>query len=420
MFEIGINDEGVPDYPLKKLDNGYVVPDVSVEDIHKYHRQQVDQQIERAVTAEKHGYDYVLHPEHHFAFLGATSPNPLFTQLAVAERTEDISLLQMANILPWHEPVRLAEQIAMLDIVSDGRTEVGIGRGFGSREGATLGQYWGGTPDYETQNHQSFREKYDILIQSWTQNFVSHHGHFHDVPPSYTRWENDQEYHYLANVAEEYEPDAYMNAELGTTTLRSLPVFPQPHQQPHPQIWKPVTSPESADWAARQGINGCTHCTTFDDVAELVDAYHDAAEVAEWPDHRPEYDGEPFRRGWDANRHRGIAVILSVFNTELADDEAFERWKLGQEHGLSRKKSSLPAEKAAKIDIDAEELLQKMDSPIVGDTEEIIDQLAVFRDTCGYDDFIVIVQTKVPGMGHEESIKQFEAFANDVAPYFEE
>jgi alkanesulfonate monooxygenase SsuD/methylene tetrahydromethanopterin reductase-like flavin-dependent oxidoreductase (luciferase family) len=58
----------------------------------------------------------------------------------------------MANILPWHDPIRLAEQVALLDIISDGWTEVGIGRGYQPREAAILGQYWSGTMQDEEKN----------------------------------------------------------------------------------------------------------------------------------------------------------------------------------------------------------------------------------------------------------------------------
>lgn len=419
MVHIGISDEGMPNYALKKLDNGFVVPDVSVADIHRNHRRQTRNQIEVAVAADELGYEYVVHPEHHFSLLGPISPNPVLIQTAVAERTEHVRLMQMANILPWHEPVRLAEQIAMLDVISDGRVEVGIGRGYGAREAATLGQYWGGTAEDDVRNQASFEETYEILRAAWTDDFVAHHGQFHDVPPTYTEWESEQEYRYLADDVSGHDPEEYMQVDAGTgaTTLKSLPVFPQPQQDPHPQIWKPTMSPRSIEWAAHRGINGCIHCSSFPDGKERIDRYHEAAEEAGWPDHRPEYDGEPFRRGWDGRRRRGVAAILNVFNTEVADEDTFERWMLAQEYALSGKQS-VRAKHAD--DIDAEEILADVDAPIVGDAEEIIDRLAAFRDTCGYEDFVVFVQTKVFAMSHEENVEQLRAFAEDVVPYFEE
>ena len=57
------------------------------------------------------------------------SPNPLMVQTAIAAHTRRIRLGQAANIIVWHHPVRLAEQIATLDVISGGRVECGIGRG---------------------------------------------------------------------------------------------------------------------------------------------------------------------------------------------------------------------------------------------------------------------------------------------------
>ncbi len=109
----------------------------------------------------------------------------------------------------------------------------------------------------------------------------------------------------IKDDATEYEPTDYFDGE--ASTLRSLPVHPQPRQEPHPQRWRPTMTPESAAWIARRGLNGCCYAVVFDDVRALVDAYRDAAADADWPDRRPEFDGEPFRRGWAADRRRGIA-----------------------------------------------------------------------------------------------------------------
>ncbi|WP_049971345.1 LLM class flavin-dependent oxidoreductase [Haladaptatus cibarius] len=422
MAQFGVANEGMPDYPLKKLENGYVVPDVSVAEIHRTHQRQTGNQVEYAVLADKLGYDYVLQPERHFTLLGPVSPNQLLIHTAVAARTENVRLLQMANNLPWSEPVRLAEQTAMLDIISDGRAEIGIGRGSDPRTTAIFGQYWGGSKRNFMKDQRSFEEKYELLLKAWTEEFVTHHGEFHHVPPSYTEWENNQEYHYLMDEASESDPSEYMQVNVGTgkTTLKSVPVMPQPIQKPHPQLWKPAASEGSVKWAARHGVNGCTFGNSFSGVKKRIDQYYDAAEAAGWPDHRPEYDGEPWRRGWDAERNRGMVGMLGVFNTEVASEETFERWKLGQEFNLSNIKGMKPPEQAKNFTIDAEAMLEEGDAPIVGGSEEIIEGLVEYRDVCGYKDFIVIPLMKAVGMTHDESVTQLRAFAEDVMPYFEE
>lgn len=419
MVHVGFSDEGTSNFSFKKLQNGYVVPDISLAELQRRHREQIREQVEVAVTAERLGYDYAVHPEHHFSLSGPLSPNPLVTQTAIAQQTDDIRLLQMANILPWQDPVRLAEQTAMLDILSDGRAEVGVGRGSKGVEAATLGQYWGGSVQNEEKNRQSFEEKLDVLTSAWTDDLVSHEGEFHSVPPRHTQWNNDVERLFLDGESD-HEPEEYLNDDGRTTTLDSLFVSPKPQQSPHPQLWKPGVSPQSLEWAARRGINVCTFCTMFDNVAERIETYYEAAEDAGWPDHRPDYDGTPFRYGWDADRRRGVAAILEVFNTEVATDEAIEHWKLGQEFQQSLSKATSPPEQAKRIDIDADSLIEQYDAPVVGDTDEILDAMAQFTETCDYEDLVIIPAFNLAGMTREEHEVQLQSFAEDVVPYLED
>lgn len=419
MVQVGTANFGHPDYPLKELNNGLVVPDLSVSAIHRKQQRQLKNQIDFAIEAENLGYDYYLQPEHHFSFLGAVSPNPVVAQMAIAAQTDEIRLMQMANILPWHEPVRLAEQIGMLDIVSDGRVEVGIGRGAQSLEAGTLGQYWGASRIDRTKNRHSFEEKYELLLEAWTKNFASHRGTFHDVPPRYTEWENDQEYFYLADDVSGHAPSDYLGVDGDATTLQSLTIFPQTQQDPHPQVWKPAMSPSSMEWTARRGINACCHCTDFSEIKTWIDAYYEAAEEADWPDRRPAHDGEPFARGWDADRQRGVVVILTAFNTEVADEETFERWKLGQEIGLVDTEE-LRSQRETDDELEIERRIDDADALAVGDGEEIANHITELLEVCEYRDPIVFLQTKVPGMTHEENLTQIRLLAEEVVPSLED
>ena len=420
MVSIGVHNDGCLTSPLKKLDNGLVVPDVPLSDIHQVHRDQVESKIELSVRADDLGYDYVLHPENHFRFIGSNSPAPLQIQSIVAARTDNIRLLQMANILPWHDPLQLAEQTSILDVLSNGRVDVGVGTGSCQRQAQTFSRHWNGEPATDKKIWEVFLERYEILLAAWTQDHVAYRGEFHDIPPDGIEWEYDQEYFYLANEVSECDPHDFMAVEDGTTVLESLSVFPKPVQRPHPQVWKPAGSARSAEWCARRGINACTFCTQFADVRDLIDAYYEAAAEAGWPDRRLEYDGDPFRHGWDERRRRGLAAQVPMFNTDVATEAAFERWKLGQECLLSFQKTILPPEKAKYVPLDADTRIEQTDAPIVGDSEEIIDQLATFKDVCGYEDFVVFPTIGAPGMTHQDKLDQLRIFAERVVPYFEE
>src|SRR4029079_16103531 len=129
-LEIGIFQNGAVDLPTKLAD-GLEIPDGSLADIaDSYARVQVNQVLQ-SVLADRLGFDYYFMTEHHFQPEGAEfSPNPLVTETAIAALTKRIRLGQAANILSWHHPVRIAEQAAMLDVISGGRLEFGMGRGY--------------------------------------------------------------------------------------------------------------------------------------------------------------------------------------------------------------------------------------------------------------------------------------------------
>lgn len=422
MVEFGVNDEGFPAYDYRWLDDGLLVPDATVDAVHRDRRRQVENQVAVGVEADRLGFEYVVTPEHHFYLQGATSTNPVLTQTAIAARTDSIRLLQMANILPWYEPVRLAEQVAMLDVISGGRAEVGVGTGRGSVEADVLGQHWGGTLRDDSRNEASFAEALDLLRAAWTDDLVSHHGEFHDAPPSYAEWDDYHEYRYLADGPAEHDPDDYFDVDGREPTLESVPVHPQPAQEPHPQLWRPAMTPEGAAWAARRGFNACCYALDFGDVRDLVDAYRDAAADAGWPDRRPECDGESFRRGWDAERRRGVAPIVTILDTDVASEETVERWKRDALRKHQHVDADLPPDGSEEFetDVDAAAELDHVDAPLVGPTEEIIDGLADLRETVGYEDFVAFLQVDFVGMRHDAHLAQLRSFAENVRPYFED
>jgi alkanesulfonate monooxygenase SsuD/methylene tetrahydromethanopterin reductase-like flavin-dependent oxidoreductase (luciferase family) len=84
----------------------------------------------------------------------------------------------MANILPWWHPIRVAEQAAMLDVISGGRLEFGIGRGYQPREAEVFGRPYGATIQDQERNRSYYHEAYEIIMKAWTQPSFSHHGEF--------------------------------------------------------------------------------------------------------------------------------------------------------------------------------------------------------------------------------------------------
>lgn len=176
--------------------------------------------IEQVRLAEEVGFDFVLIAEHHFSNYGMT-PAPLLEALAIAQATERIRIGTAVAVLPEWQPLRLAEEMAVVDQLSGGRLIAGLGRGFIGLEHEGFG---GRLED----SRAAFDESIELLLKAWTEEDFTHDGRFVQV-------------------------------------LRPTTVLPRPLQQPHPPIWIAGTSEESYDLIARLGAGA------------IVSAGHDLA-----------------------------------------------------------------------------------------------------------------------------------------------
>jgi alkanesulfonate monooxygenase SsuD/methylene tetrahydromethanopterin reductase-like flavin-dependent oxidoreductase (luciferase family) len=160
--------------------------------------------------AERLGFRSIFLVEHHFTGAGQISAS--LTLLAyLAARTRTIRLGTAVIVLPWHNPVLLAEQAATVDLLSGGRLDFGIGKGY--RAGEFAGFH---IPMAEAT--ERFDEAIEVIRKAWTSpGRFSHHG---------KRWRYDD-----------------------------IVVEPQPLQAPHPPLWLAAGSPESVRRAAREGYN---------------------------------------------------------------------------------------------------------------------------------------------------------------------
>jgi alkanesulfonate monooxygenase SsuD/methylene tetrahydromethanopterin reductase-like flavin-dependent oxidoreductase (luciferase family) len=162
------------------------------------------------VEAEALGYHASFVTEHHFTGIGQISAT--LTLLAwIAARTTRLRLGTAILVLPWHNPVLLAEQAATVDLVSGGRLDLGVGKGYRHIEFAGFAL----PPD---EAEARFEENLGVLLQALSSDQpFSHHGRF---------WRYDH-----------------------------IAVEPPPHQRPHPPIWLSAGSEVSVAACARRGCN---------------------------------------------------------------------------------------------------------------------------------------------------------------------
>lgn len=128
-----------------------------------------------AARAEDDGFDSVWTPEHHFGDYQLTPNVPQFLSW-VAGRTSRVQLGTMVTVLPWHDPVRVAEQFALLDHLSDGRAILGIGRGLGQHE------FVGFRADM-SESRRRFTEYTEAIVTALETGVIEYDGELYHQPP---------------------------------------------------------------------------------------------------------------------------------------------------------------------------------------------------------------------------------------------
>ena len=435
MLEIGIFHNGASELPVFRTRNGIVVNDGSLEEVHASNQRTVVNQIRQGILADRLGFNYFFLTEHHFQPEGAEfSPNPLQSETAIAACTKQIRLGQAANIITWHHPVRIAEQAAILDIISGGRLEFGIGRGYQPREAEVFGWPFSTIQDQE-RNRAFYQEAYDIIIKCWTKPSFFHQGQFFTIPPVFTRWNHRQTMAYFdtAKAGRKLEemlniggPDPYggPNPVLqSATTLKELQVFPQPLQKPHPQMWEPLTTERSIRWAAQRGVNGYFIVEPNTRLRKNIELYYEEAEKRGWPDR---LNRGRFKFGWDAEKRRGV-VTCRYIHLALPGknkDRELKRYKDAMElqwdyygpFGFSAvlAEAGEPM-RSVEARVEADELLKK-DIALFGTPTEVAEKIMRIKESCGYEDFMFHAWFEKGGFAGEEIEEQMQYFAEEVMP----
>ncbi len=159
--------------------------------------------------SEALGFDSLWANEHHFDPYGGIIPSPPTMLAGLSQRTKTARLGTSIVVLPLHNPIEIAEQLAMVDLMSGGRVEFGIGRGFVEF-------------DYDrlhiprTDSQARMLEGLEVILKAWSGEPFSHKGKF-------------------------YQYD-------------ELQLWPRPEQRPHPPVWLSCSqTPASFDWAGRNG-----------------------------------------------------------------------------------------------------------------------------------------------------------------------
>ncbi|MFE0416357.1 LLM class flavin-dependent oxidoreductase [Streptomyces tendae] len=336
----------------------------------------LNEALDQVELADRLGFDTVWASEHHFLDEYSHSSAPEVFLAAAAARTTNIRLAHGIVTLPpaVNHPARIAERIAMLDLVSGGRVEFGSGQGSTQHELGAFGV------DRATKREQ-WREAIGVITRMFTEvPFTGHQGQWVDMPPRN--------------------------------------VLPKPKQKPHPPLWVACSSPETVETAARNGVGALSFAfMTPEEAKERVETYYRTIESD---------DCVPVGKAVNAN----FAVALP-FLCHADEETAYERamggvdfyvnsfmhfYVQGSHHPGTTdlktefaKQPPVPPENAARMDT----VVRRG----IGTPQKLAEMIRV-QEEAGVDE--IIFQVQLGANKHEHICESLELFAREVMPEFAE
>ena len=322
--------------------------------------------LEQAEYAEEVGFDSIWIAEHHSSRYGiCPSLMPLLSHIAA--RTKKIRIGAGVSVLPLRDPISLAEESAMLDVLSNGRLDFGVGRGSADYEYGNFNIDFG-TRDARTQ------EALDIILGLWTQPDFSFQGEFYQV--------------------------------------KDLTIAPSPVQQPHPPVYMAVSrTPASVDAAVARDLPILTSFSTpeadnlglFSLYAERSAAAGKELPVAEMPYFRFVYleEDERAAREYPRQSLTWVRDLAGYRRTLTRGDEInvdLDHWR--------RTRATEPASYESELETTA----------YFGTPEQCAQRITALRDEHGIGYFGASMS--FGSMEHSRVLRSMELFAKEVMPRF--
>jgi alkanesulfonate monooxygenase SsuD/methylene tetrahydromethanopterin reductase-like flavin-dependent oxidoreductase (luciferase family) len=327
------------------------------------------------------GYDGVGFNEHHCSPYGLMN-SPNLMAASAAQRTKHLKLLIYGNLLPLHEPLRLAEELAMLDCLSKGRLISGFARGI--------------PREYQVYNvalaesRARFEEAYDIITHAWTEEVFNYTGKF---------W-------------------AYKDVAL----------WPRPVQRPHPPIWVPVVgSQESIAFAGRHNLPitpGLGRARGLrDDIIRFYAKCLGQAGHRITPDHLS-LGITAYVADSKAQALKEYGPHLLYFNRTLFSHGNFTETAMQRQTGYSSPSSTdyvRPENLHAAANLRSEfrnltmaQLAEQAQHMPLGSADEVIQRIIDAADSAGANQIQLALNRGV--LPHELFMAQIERFAREVLP----
>jgi alkanesulfonate monooxygenase SsuD/methylene tetrahydromethanopterin reductase-like flavin-dependent oxidoreductase (luciferase family) len=321
--------------------------------------------LEQFELADQLGFDWVTLAEHHFAPMSLT-PNPMIMAGALTQRVKRAKIALLGSNIPILNPVRVAEEFAMLDALTGGRVVAGMLRG-------TTNEY----VTYATnpaESRERFEEALELIVKAWTE-------------PQPFGWQG-RFYEY-----------------------RAISIWPRPVQTPHPPIYMSGSSPESGEFAARNHLSLGFAFTNVPLAARAAHYYRAQACACGWS---PTPDDVLYR------------LSIHVADTDQqAIDDLLAAGAAERRGGLSTANKALD-EAAARLGyygrdvenqrgrLEIREFKERIElgQLLVGSPETVLQQICTIQESLGCGILDLIFQP----VGRDKTLKSIELFGREVLP----
>jgi alkanesulfonate monooxygenase SsuD/methylene tetrahydromethanopterin reductase-like flavin-dependent oxidoreductase (luciferase family) len=386
------------------------------------YQQMLDELRQLVMLAEAAGFDVFATTEHHFhseGYEASVAPLLLYTDLAA--RTERIKFASLGLVLPAWDPLRVAEEIAVLDHLTKGRFYAGFARGYQDRWVNVLGQQYHATgapmdgSAIDQHNRDVYEEVLEIIRKAWTEDAITYKGKYYQIPYPYEegiqRWP-------VTEWTRKYGAPGEIDAQ---GVVRKISVIPKPYQQPHPPLFQPFSVSENTiRYTARSGIVPWILTANPPDFQRLCHVYQEVAQEA----------GRPLRLGESVGAFRSVhfgkteeeAVALLRDTNYQGFREYFSGFGFGEAFRTAEDNAKYPLDPYTPLPLEelTLERLRKVKYALAGTPDQVraeIEALQTIYHGGGELEWFGWFFDQ-GFMSWDETQRQFETFAKEIIPHF--
>ena len=370
----------------------------------------LDEMRKEAIFCEEAGLDIVWPDEHHFHFGYHENTNPIVVGAMIAEHTSRIRIGLPVIPSNW-QPLRLAEDIALLDQLSRGRVEVSMGRGASRFSVANINpelkDLW---PDRkegaqfqasaQTASRDHFAEVVEVMKKAWTQDSFSHEGRYYKFPQAGMPWDFS---------APPKDPSWVKDGE-----IVKMSIGPKPFQKPHPPLRMLMHSVPSYAQAAEMDLKGWIWINPLKRLSERLQVYADG---------RSKREGREFKVGEDITALKMLYVAPTYEEAKRDADHILTTYLNG--FGVKAPKNYIleEDEEDGTPPVQDWEFWRKRLMLIAGSPEQVAEQLYEVEERFDLDTIALYSNGTGPQGGqdilsHKQIMSSLDLFASKVLPLF--